>query len=81
MNRNKFLKLFNSNSIELKIEKKDINNNMKINLSILSKIHDELNLFNLNEIRLLGFKEKEKIFDNNTLRININEIYPFEFNL
>lgn len=75
MNRNEFLKLFKSNYLELNIEQKNINNHIHINLSILSKINNELNFFNLNEIRLIGFKPREKIFENNILKINVNEIY------
>lgn len=75
MNRNEFLKLFNSNHIELEVEEKDVENILKINLMILSKKTKEIDSFNLNTVRFMGFKPKDKSFENNTLKININEIY------
>lgn len=47
MNRNEFLKLFNSNHIELEVEEKDVENILKINLMILSKKTKEIDSFNL----------------------------------
>lgn len=77
MNRNKFLKLFKDSFIEVKIDDKKIDNNLYINLKILTHIEEELKLFNLNEIRFIGFKSKELNIDNNILKINLNEIYDY----